>query len=156
MSAKKYLSQARWLDRMIDNKVEQQERLRALAEKTTGDVSTERVSGSTRTDSRENVMVKLIDLSHEINADIDGLIDLQKEIMDTISQLEESKLILILEMRYVNGKSWDDVSQALHCDKRWVMRLHRKALTEIDEILKNSPPKDTQSPQTPPAKCDIV
>lgn len=135
MTAKKYLSRALWLDQLIENKIRYQEKLRTMAEKTTVDVSRERVSGGSG-NSREDIMVKLADLSYEVNGDIDKLIDLKKEIIDTINQVEGGKLRLILEQRYLSGESWDDISFMLNYEKRWVMRLHRKALIEVDEILK--------------------
>lgn len=147
MKAKKYLSQALWLDQMISVKIEQQEKLRAMAEKTTADISRERVSGGIQ-NSREDVMVRFIDLSHEVNEDIDRLIDLQREIKQTINRLGDTRLKLILEMRYINNRNWEMIARTLLCERRWVMRLHNRALEEIDEILRNSPSEYTQSPKT--------
>lgn len=135
MRAKKYLSQARWLDKMIDSKIIYQERLRTLAEKTTVVVSREKVSGGSVGNSREDVMVKLVDLSHEINADIDKLIDLQKEIVGMIEQVDGGCLKLILISRYVNSIEWDEIALEMGYEKSWVMRLHGKALTQIDRLL---------------------
>ena len=45
MNAKEYLSQAMWLDKSINNKLEQMERLKAIAEKVTVDFTQEKVSG---------------------------------------------------------------------------------------------------------------
>ena len=135
MTAKKYLSQALWLDRIIDNKIRYQEKLRTMAEKTTVDVSRERVSGGNAVNTREDIIVKLADLSHEVNEDIDRLIDLQKEIMDTIDQVDDIRLRVILEMRYIRGKEWIDIVSSIGYNKRYVMKLHEDALKEIDEIL---------------------
>lgn len=135
MRAKKYLSQARWLDKMIDNKIRYQERLRTLAEKTTIDISRERVSGGNTVNSREDIIVKLADISHEVNADIDRLIDLEKEIMETIGQVKDGCLKIILISRYVNGMGWDEIALEMKYEKSWIMRLHGKALVEIDKVL---------------------
>jgi DNA-directed RNA polymerase specialized sigma subunit len=136
MKAKEYLSQAIWLDRKINNKLEQKERLESLTQKVTVDITQEKVSCPKTTSPMENAIVKLIDLSHEINEDIDRLVDLKKEISETISKVEDNIYQLILEMRYINGKSWDDVSRCMGYDRRWVLRLHGRALKEIDKILK--------------------
>jgi DNA-directed RNA polymerase specialized sigma subunit len=145
MNAKEYLSQAIWLDRIIQNKLEQKERLEAIAEKVTVDFGQEKVSGGNSSKSAmENATVKMLDLHHEINADIDRLIDLKAEIMLTISQLEDVSQQLLLEMRYINNKSWEDVSCDLGFDRSWVLRLHGKALKEIDEI-RNKRLKATES-----------
>ena len=64
-----YPSQAMWLDKRINNKLEQMERLKAIAEKVTVDFTQEKVSGgkAATTSPMEDATVKLIDLSYEIN-----------------------------------------------------------------------------------------
>lgn len=134
MKAKKYLSQAGWLDELIDNKIRYQEKLRTIAEKTTVDISIEKVSGGSA-NSREDIIVKLVDLSHEVNADIDRLVDLQKELRDTIKQVEDGRLRLLLEMRYLNGEGWDDIARVFDCDRSTVFRSHKKALSKVEKLL---------------------
>ncbi len=135
MNAKEYLSQAMWLDKSINNKLEQMERLKAIAEKVTVDFTQEKVSGGKATTSpMEDATVNLIDLSHEINDDIDRLIDLKREILDVISQVEDVSYQLVLEMRYINNKSWDDVARDMGYDRRTIFRIHGKALKEIEKI----------------------
>ena len=139
MNAKEYLSQAMWLDKIINNKLEQKERLESLTQKVTADFSMEKVSGGKVTTSpMEDATVKLIDLNYEINEDIDRLVDLKREIVKIIGQVEDVSFQLLLEMRYINNKSWDDVARDMGYDKRWIMRLHGRALKEIDEILKEA------------------
>ncbi|EYE88017.1 hypothetical protein Q428_10185 [Fervidicella metallireducens AeB] len=135
MRAKEYLSQAVWLDKLIQNKLEQMEKLEAIAQKTTVDLSQEKVSGGkASTSPMENAVVKLIELKHEINDDIDRLIDLKREIIETIGQLSDGSYKLLLEMRYIGGKSWDVIAVELGCDRRTIFRMHGKAIKEIDKI----------------------
>ena len=137
MTAKEYLSQVYWLNKMISNKLEQKEELEALAERTTIDFTKEKVMGGSGVISpMEDAAVKLIDLSYEINDDIDELISLKKEVEKTIKKVGDYRYRTILEMRYLKGKLWEDVSRDIGFDKRWVMRLHSRALKEIDGILK--------------------
>lgn len=145
MNAKEYLSQAVWLDKRIDSKLEQLESLKSLAMKVNTDITQERVSGGPNSKSpMENVMVKVIDLEYEINKDIDNLVDLKKEIMETINKLSDLNYQLLLEMRYINGKCWDDVATSMGYDRRWILRLHGRALKEIEKII-NKPLKATES-----------
>ena len=51
MNAKEYLSQAIWLNRVINNKLEQKEELETLAQRTTVDCTQEKVSGGRATTS---------------------------------------------------------------------------------------------------------
>jgi DNA-directed RNA polymerase specialized sigma subunit len=140
MNAKEYLSQAIWLDRVITNKLEQKEELEALAKRVTVDFTQEKVSGGKATRSpMEDATVKLIDLSNEINDDIDEYVDLKKEIMGTIKQVDDIRYRLILKMRYISAKDWDDIVIAMGYDRSTVFRNHKKALKEVDEILKMRP-----------------
>lgn len=137
MNAKEYLSQAMWLDKMIDTKIRHKESLEALAERVSVDFSREKVSGGTGSISpMEDAVVKLIDLSYEINDDIDKLVDLKREILETISLVEDYRYRSVLEMRYINGLKWDDIVKYSGYDRRYLLKLHGKALIEIEKIIK--------------------
>ena len=139
MNAKAYLSQAIWLDQMIDTKLEQMATLKSLAMKSTTSFTQERIYGGNIERSKmESTIVKVMDLENEINVDIDRLVDLKKDIQDTIKMMDDINQQLLLELRYLVRKSWDEVAEVLGYDKRWVMRLHGRALKEIDEILKEA------------------
>ncbi len=135
MNAKEYLSQAIWLDQIINNKLEQLESLKTLATKVNTNFNQERVSGGNNERSpMENAIVKIIDLEGEINRDIDRLVELKKEILETINQVSDISCQLILEMRYVAGKGWEEVADAMGYDRRTIFRIHGKALKEIEKL----------------------
>lgn len=139
MNAKEYLSQAIWLDRIIQNKMEQKEKLEAMAQKTTVDLSQEKVSGGkTTTSAMEKATVKMIALQNEIDADINRLFDLKREIQGVINQLSDISYQLVLEMRYVNGKSWEEVIRDIGFDRSTIFRIHGKALKEITSIINSA------------------
>ena len=134
MNAKEYLSQAIWLDQTINNKLEQLDSLKSLSMKVTASLSQEKVSGGNiAKSSMENAVVKILDLENEINADIDRLVDLKREILEAIHQVSNMNYQLLLEMRYVSGKSWDEVAMAMGYDPRTVFRMHGKALKKVEE-----------------------
>jgi hypothetical protein len=135
MSAKEYLSQALWLDQRINNKLEQLEMLRALAMKVTANLTEEKVSGGNNIKNHmENTIAKIVDLEREINEDIDQLVDIKADIIATINQADDPINQIILEMRYINGKGWDEIARDIGFDIRTAFRLHGKALKEIEEI----------------------
>lgn len=41
---------------------------------------------------------------------------------------QELNMREILTRRYINLMSWNDVSESMYLDKRWIMRLHKRAL----------------------------
>lgn len=139
MTAKEYLSQVYWLNRIINNKIEQKEELEALAERTTIDPTKEKVIGGRQSTSpMEDATVKLIDLSHEINDDIDELIKLKKEVEETIEEVGDYRYRTILEMRYLNNKDWPCITRTLGYDRSTIFRQHKKALKKINELMKNA------------------
>ncbi|QGT99521.1 hypothetical protein SYNTR_0928 [Candidatus Syntrophocurvum alkaliphilum] len=137
MKAKEYLSQGIWLDQIIDSKLEQLESLKSLATKVTATFTHTKVSGGNDVRSpAENAIVKVIDLENEINADIDRLVDLKREILETINKVNDLNYRLLLEMRYISGKSWEEISADLGYERSWVFRVHGKALKVIEQKLK--------------------
>lgn len=139
MNVKEYLSQAVWLDQRINSKLEQLESLRNLAMKVTTDFSKERVSGgNTDRSPMENTIVKIIDLENEINEEIDKLVDFKTDIMETINQMKDPICQLLLEMRYIEGQTWEEVASALSYNDRTVFKIHGRALKEFEKIQKRA------------------
>lgn len=143
MKAKDYLSQAYKLDHRIDCKLRQTENLRDLATRATASIHAERVSGTKQRSPMENAIVKLIDLENEINSDIDRLVDMKREIAVVISKISSPSHKILLELRYLEGKTWDEIAKAMDYDLRWIYRLHGKALKEIEVEISNTPLKFT-------------
>jgi len=135
MNAKEYLSQAIWLDQMIDSKLEQLATLKSLAMKVTSSFTKEKICGGNIEKSKmESTMVKVIDLENEINADIDRLVDLKKDIQDTINMMDDINQQLLLELRYLSRKGWDEIAASMGYDPRTVYRIHGKALKEFERM----------------------
>lgn len=135
MNVKEYLSQALWLDQSIRSKIEQLEVLRSLAMKVNVAFTQEKVSGGDNVkSSMEKTIVKMISLEEEINGEIDRLVNLKKEILETINQVDDLNSQVLLEMRYVNGKGWEEVAICMGYDRRTIFRMHGKALKEIEKM----------------------
>ena len=135
LSAKDYLSQAYRIDQRINSKIEQVQSLRALSTKATATLSDIPPSKGTRNIHRmEDIIVKMMDMEAEINADLNRLIDLKREIITIVKCVEDPELQTLLELRYLCFKTWEQIAVALHFDLRWVHRLHNRALNEIELI----------------------
>ena len=139
MNAKKYLNQAIWLDQMINNKREQLESLMSLSMKVTSSFGKEKVSGGNIQKSKmESTIVKMMDLENELSSDIDRLVDLKKDMQDTINSMDDLNQQLLLELRYLGGKSWDEIAASMGYDPRTVYRIHGKALKEFEKMKRVS------------------
>lgn len=131
MNTKEYLKQAFYLDKNINSKLEQVEKLNELATKATSTLS-DMPKSSNRGESRlEEIIVKIIDLQEEINKDIDALIDLKREIAWTINNVKDKEMRSILEKRYLCFDSWEKIAVDMNYSTQHIFRLHNKALKSI-------------------------
>ncbi len=132
MTAKEYLSQARYLDGRINSKIQQVSVLNALATKCTSTLSDMPKSATPNHSSLEETICKIIDLENEINRDIDRLVDLKREITSVINGVSNTEYQMILEKRYLCLESWEQIAAAMGYEYRYVHKLHNRALREID------------------------
>ena len=131
MTKKEYLNQAYWLDRRIDSKLEQLSALKDMATRTTSVMSGEVVSHTRNVSSMQDVIVKIITMENEVNADIDRLVDLKAEIMRVIKAVESPEHQTLLELRYRSWYTWEQIADAMGYDVRHVYRLHGEALLRV-------------------------
>jgi len=132
MTAKEYLSQAYRIDQRINSKLEQVRSLRVLAEKATSTM-TDAPKGGTHNISRmEETVIKMVDLEAEINADIDALVDLKREIVTAIKRLVNTEYQTLLELRYLCFMRWEAIALEMDCSSQHMFRLHDAALKKIE------------------------
>ena len=131
MTAKEYLGQAYRIDQRINSKLEQLSSLRNLATKATSTLSDAPPSGTRTVHRMEDVIVKIVDMENEINADIDKLVDLKQEIIRVIKAVENSELHTLLELRYLCFKTWEEISVEMGYTMRHLYRMRDEALKKI-------------------------
>nr|DAV98460.1 MAG TPA: Protein of unknown function (DUF1492) [Caudoviricetes sp.] len=135
MTAKEYLSQAWNIDRRINDKLAHVAQLRDMATNVSTVISDMPRSQSPNNQRMENIIARLTDTEEEINADIDHLVSLKLEIMNTIWQVEDENAQMLLERRYHSFKSWEDIAADMSVSIRWVHKIHAKALDDVEKIL---------------------
>lgn len=133
MTAKEYLKQLRYIDTIIDSKLDTVYKLDALAKKCTSSFSDE--PRSTNGVTREDIIIKKIMLEQEINQSIDELIDLKQEIIRKIESMDRDIYQVILLEIYVVGRKMEEIAVSLHYDYRSIKRLHGAALQEFSKIM---------------------
>ncbi|GHU68106.1 hypothetical protein FACS1894184_09310 [Clostridia bacterium] len=133
---KSYLSQAWWIDRHIQSKIEQQTSLRELAAKAVSTLSDMPRSPSPNLQPMENIIAKICDLEQEINGDIDALVDLKCEIMAVIKNVTDQEQQIILEKRYLGFITFERIAVDMNYSMRHTFRLHDEALESVS-LLKH-------------------
>ena len=131
MTAKEYLEQAWKLDLQINAKLEQRDRLRVLAERATSTITAAMVSGTPRRSRMEDAVCEMVDLAHEIEEDIRKLVRLQKAIADSVAAVNPADCRVVLELRYLNFKTWGEIAESMGFEERNVFYIHKKALRLI-------------------------
>lgn len=137
MTVKEYLNRARYLDREIEAKIDHLERIDSMVNRVTPVLSDMPSNPSTDRNKREKLLVKMIDLKWEINAEIDELVDTKRELNKFISKIDNSSYRLLLELRYVNLSTWEKIAEIMDVGVRHIYRMHGTALVEADKIWKN-------------------
>lgn len=135
MNAKEYLKQVERYDMLINNKLEELQRLKDLSTKITTSLSLTKVQTSGATSKIANSVEKLIDLQEEINDDIDKFIDLRTEVISNIDKIQNSDMCNVLYKRYLDLITWEQIAVDMHFTFQWVHKLHNKALIEMQKII---------------------
>ena len=130
MTAKEYLSQYKDLNDSINAKLEQVGELRRKAQ-TVSSGSSDGTHSSTPRDRIGEITARIVDLEHEINEDIDRSIDLQREIRAAIATVPEVRLRTLLELKYINCLTLEEIAVRMGYCYMQICRLHGKALTAV-------------------------
>ena len=128
----KYLKRYVILDREIDRKLEEVSRLRSKLTRVTEVYSTEPRGGGTIYGKTEEILAKIVDLENEIDADIDRLIEVRDSIKSIIEAVEDDRERLLLQYRYLDGKTFEWIAAEMNLSWQWVHKLHSKALAKIN------------------------
>ena len=130
MTAKEYLSQYKDLNDSINAKLEQVGELRRKAQ-TVSSGSSDGTHSSTPRDRIGEITARIVDLEREINEDIDRSIDVQRGILTAISTVPDERLRHLLELRYINFHTLEEIARRMDYSYKQICRLHGKALLQI-------------------------
>ena len=132
MDVKAYLERARNINIQIDSKLEQVSALRQLAIKASSTISPVPPSGTPDPHRLEKTITRMMDMEHEVDEDIDHLVELKADIMKAISRVPDDRERVVLELRYLAFKDWASIADAIGLHIRQVYRLHDEALKHIE------------------------
>ena len=138
----RYLSRYRRLNQRIDRLLEEQSRWREKAMRITP-VLPPVPGGGGSGSPIERPMDKVLEIDVEINREIDELQIVRQEIRAALNQLEDENLKLLMEYRYIDGMTWEQIAVKMHYGFQWVCKLHGRALNRLR--IKEAIESDTQS-----------
>ena len=137
MTAKQFLSQARRIDKRIDNYVEEITQLLTLATKTTPSNAQERVQSSGTGDKVGDGASKIADLQREMDEWVDELLIKKEEIRKVIEQVDDTDCYDLLYKRYILYKKWEQIAVDKDMTTMGVWKMHGRALKKVEKILES-------------------
>ena len=134
---KHWLSRYQSINRQVKSKLDEIERLRSLETKITPTLSDMPKSGGIN-NKIELVTERIDEIERQMSDELKMLVDTRAEIEAAIQEIDEAVYRELLERRYIYGEHWERIAVNMNYDSRGVLRLHGKALAEI-----NTPQKAT-------------
>ena len=136
MTAKEYLRQYR---RLTESLRQLESDLRKLEEERDSiQIRADGMPGSGSVSKRvENLAVRIIDQQRRTMVRREKVLAKREEIRSVIMLVPDPKLSRLLDLRYVEGMKWEEISQEMVIDLRYIYRLHGRALQEADKVLQN-------------------
>lgn len=141
MDAKTYLSQYISAGGEIEALIEETQRLRSLAEKTTmsfaGDGG---AHGSRKADKIPEAVEKIIEIEAEIGKRVEELAMVRIDIYNTICKVTDWKLRVLLIKRYIGNESFEKIAYEMGYNHHYLTHtVHVNALEEVEKIMKDIP-----------------
>lgn len=129
MTPKEFLLLAWQIDSRIERRAEELERLQTKLE--AGRAAN--LSGMPRGGRYDwtDTAAKVADLQREIRAEIEKLCMTKRAVNNAIDSVEDMRYRRLLEMRYRNYMTFEQIAAAMAYDVRTIHRLHGKALLRV-------------------------
>ena len=131
MNAKQFLSRGRWIEREITSLIrtrdETRDRLTHITQNYDGD--------GAQTTKDPHKFDSLVELEDKIDELIDRLYATKTEILDVIDKLEDRREFLALKVYYIDMKTWEEVCVEMTYSWKQMMRIRKKAISHLDEIM---------------------
>ncbi len=137
MKAKWFLQRAYNLHKEIEIKNEQIASIREALTSITVPTDKEHVSHTPESSPMANAISNIIELENAVEIETAHLIEVEREIIQVINQLDTSLTRSLMTKRYICFKSWDVILEELGVTEKWLFNRHSYALKEVESILES-------------------
>jgi DNA-directed RNA polymerase specialized sigma subunit len=127
---KRWLSRYVCLDREIDRLIRERSKWMARATRMVQSYGG-MPGGSGDIHSGESILLKIDAIEREIDGKIDTLLDLRGAIAGSIAAVEDREQRMLLELRYLDGETFEEIAEEMHFSPRHTLRMHGFALENI-------------------------
>lgn len=133
--AQKYLEQVEKIDAIITNKLIEKQQWRDIAMGITANMGGERVQSSGCASKMAEAIEKCVDMEAEIDRLVDKLIEIKKDVISTLEQLESPADYRLLHDRYIKFMDLTTISERWNRDYTTITTAHGRAIVEVQRIL---------------------
>lgn len=133
--AKQALQEYRQLEKRVQEKTERLAALMASATRTTASLDGERVSCTGERSRLEAAVITKVELEQQLDKSIDEKNARLHAIQNAIDAMKDEREARLLELRYIDGRSWVNVMTRMEIGETWSRVIHESALAHFAEIF---------------------
>lgn len=133
--AKQALQEYRQIEKRVQEKTERLATLMSSATRTTSSLDGERVNGTGERSRLEASVITLMDLEAQLDKSIDEKNARRHAIQNAIDAMKDEREARLLELRYIDGRSWVNVMMRMEISETWSRVIHESALNHFAEIF---------------------
>lgn len=133
--AKQVLQEYRQLERRVSEKTERLAALMASATRATSSTEATRVSGTGARSRVEQAVITIVDLESQLDKSIDQKNAQRHAIQNAIDAMKDEREARLLELRYIDGRSWASVMTRMGIGETYSRVIHESALAHFAEIF---------------------
>ena len=137
MKAKWFLQRAYNLQKEIEIKKEQIASIREALTNITVPTDKEHVSYTPESSPMANAISNIMELENAVEIETAYLVEVEREIIQVINQLDSSLTRSLMTKRYICFKSWNVILEELGVTDKWLFNRHSYALKEVERILES-------------------
>jgi RNA polymerase sigma factor (sigma-70 family) len=135
MTAKEYLRQYGQLKREVLRLIDERQRWVDLATRITPSYSDAPKGGQSGDGKIPAAVEKIVEQERRIDAKIAEMAKLLDEIEKLLGEVGNPDYRLLLELRYLQGLTWEQIAERMRYSRRHVIRLHGSALLQMQDVL---------------------
>lgn len=135
MKVKEYLEQPHEAERKAINCMERAREVRAAASSVSISYTGIRVHSSHQQSRVEAGVIKAMELEAQALDLLSDYVRSFREVRSLIIQVPDTDHSFLLELRYLNFKTWNEIAKIMGKTSRWVQILHGRALAVAQAIF---------------------
>ena len=133
--AQVFLEQVEMIDTKIRNKLIEQQQWKDIALNITANMGGEKVQSSGTQSKMADAICKCVDMEREIDSLVDKLVNIKKEVIETIEKLNSPTEYNVLHLRYIQFYDLQEIADHYEREYGWATTTHGRALKNVQMIL---------------------